>query len=155
MRLAKIRLPVLAFAALFSLDNRVYGQSSVAIQKHLAQQNKGCSLYAYQESFHGAIPGADQPVTIASYTLEGCGGGNDYARTVVVFYETGGQVRQYKPPSPGISGPDVDDRNGVVVSGDQITVRYSDYGPGDARCCPTLKRTARYRLTNGGIVPVR
>lgn len=155
MRLAKICLPMLACVVLWSSHDRVYGQSSAAIQKYLGQQNKGCSLYAYQESFRGAITGVDQPVTIASYTLEGCGGGNDYARTVGVFYEAGGQIWQYKPPSPAISGPDVDDRGGVTVHGDQITVRYSDYGPSDPRCCPSLKRTARYRLSNGGIVPVR
>ena len=155
MRLAKMCLPFLTCTALCYLDKEVHGQSSATIQTYLSEANKNCSLYAYQENFRGRIPGADHPITIASYTVESCGGSNQAERTVGVFYEADGRVKQYKPPDPPIPGPDVDDRNGVTVRGTQITVRYSDYGPDDPRCCPSLKRTANYRLTNGGIVPVR
>jgi hypothetical protein len=101
------------------------------------------------------VPGAGQPVVIASFTIEGCGGRNNYGRTVGVFYEANGIVRRFKPPAVPVGGPDVDDPNGVTVQGDRITVRWSDYAPDDPRCCPSLKRTTSYRLSNGTIVPAR
>ena len=45
-----------------------------------------------------------------------------------------------------IAGPDIDDPTGVTVVGNVIA-------PNDARCCPSLKPTMRYRVMNGGIVP--
>jgi hypothetical protein len=153
MRLSPWLLPVLTIGTLSLSVASAEAQSAEAIQRFLAQQATGCSLYGYREYFHGTMPGADQPVTIASYTFEGCGGGNDYARTVGVFYEAGGQVRQMKRPSTAVDGPDVNDASGVVVQGNKITVRYSAYAPDDARCCPSLKKTARYKLANGAIIP--
>lgn len=153
MRPENIFLSVFAYAAFCALPNSVYGQSSAAIQNRLSQQNKECTLYAYKEHYRGTIPGADQPVTIAGYTLEGCNGGNNWGRTFGVFYEMGGKVREYKYPSEPMPGPDID-RRSVTVRGDQITVRYSERGPNDAYCCPTLRRIAVYRLTNGAVVPV-
>jgi len=130
-----------------------HAQTETAIQQYLTQQFKGCSLYGYQENFRGTMPGAGQPVVIASYTIESCGGGNNYGRTVGVFYAANGKVRQFKQPAVPISGPDIDDRDGVTVQGDRITVRWSDYAPDDPRCCPSLKRTSSYRLVDGAIVP--
>ena len=71
-----------------------------------------------------------------------------------VFFAANGKVQQFKAASP-IDGPDVDDRSGVTVQGELITVRSSAYAPDDPRCCPSLKRTASYRLVNGAIVPAR
>jgi hypothetical protein len=117
--------------------------------------NQDCSIQGYEEFFRGAIPGFSQPVIIAAYTIEGCGGGNNWGRAVSVFYSAGGSVREFKQPSPGVRGPDIGDKHGVTVSGDRLTVRYSDYGPNDAHCCPSLHKTATFRLVNGAIIPSR
>jgi hypothetical protein len=155
MRLTQLWLPVIAIGAFFVPLATTEAQSADAIQKFLAQQAKGCSLYGYREYFRGTMPGANQPIGIASYTIEGCNGGNGYARTIGVFYEAGGKIRQMKRPSAPIVGPDVDDPTGVTVQGDQITIQYSAYAPDDARCCPSLKKTAHYKLANDAIVPTR
>jgi hypothetical protein len=143
-------------AAIFAAAvTSAHAQPAAAIQKYLAAQSKNCSLYSYQENFRGTLPGADRPVVIAAYTLESCGGGNDYMRTVGVFYEADGKVHQFNPPATPIAGPDVDDRDGVTVRGDRIVIRSSAYAPNDPRCCPSLKKTTAYKLVNAAIVPAR
>ena len=130
-------------------------QSADAIQKYLAARAPECSIYGYEEYFRGSIPGMSQSVTVAAYTVEGCGGGNNWARFVSAFYSPDGSVREFGHSAAGIPGPDIGDRRGVTVRGDRMTVRYSDYAPQDPRCCPSLHKTAAYRLVNGAIVPGR
>jgi hypothetical protein len=156
MRRSERWWPALLAGTFWSLPVATQAQTATAtaIQQYLTEQFHGCSLYAYQENFRGPLPGADRPVAIASYTIKSCGGGNNYARTVGVFYAVNGKVQQFKAATP-IDGPDVDDPSGVTVQGDRITVRSSAYAPDDPRCCPSLKRTASYRLMNGAIVLAR
>lgn len=146
-------LPFRFMAGTLVLMVGAHAQTPAAIQRYLADQHKGCSIYGYYEYFRGMAAGIPEPVTIASYTIELCGGGNNFARTVGVFYESNGKVRQFK--SPPINGPDLGDPSGVTVRGDQFTVRSLAYGPNDARCCPSIKQTATYRLMNGTVVAVR
>jgi hypothetical protein len=153
MRSLEWWLPVVTAVVVSVLPTATHAQTSAAIQKYLHQQARGCSLYAYQENFRGKLPGAEMPVTIATYTLESCSGGNDAVRTVGVFYEANGAVHQLKRPARPIDGPDVEDSAGVTIQGDRITIRFSDYAPTDPRCCPSLKRTRSYKLLNGAIVP--
>src|SRR4051812_21567551 len=112
-KMASMRRLIVAATILLSAPLGAYAQSAGSIQKYLAAQNQECSIYGYEEFFRGAIPGFSQPVTIAAYTVEGCGGGNNWGRTVSVFYSTGGSVREFKQPSPGVRGPDVGDKRGV------------------------------------------
>ena len=58
-----------------------------------------------------------QPVTVAAYTVEGCGGGNNWARFVSAFYLSNGSVREFKHSAAGIPGPDIGDKRGVTVRG--------------------------------------
>lgn len=148
-----MRTLVLVAAGLIAFVGGARGQSTTSIQRYLAEQNKDCSIYAYQEKFRGTVPGIAQPVTVAAYTLESCGGGNTYSRTVGVFYGSDSKVERFKAPQ--IEGPSVDDRNGVAVRGDRLIVRSLTYAPNDARCCPTVKRTMTYRLTDGVVVPAQ
>jgi LppP/LprE lipoprotein len=143
----------LAIAAICAVPAAAHAQSAEAIQKYLTAHARGCTLYGYREYYRGKIPGIDQTVAIAAYTLESCGGGNNYARTVDVFYGTDAAVRQMRQPMQGVPGPDADDPNGVTLVGDTMTVRYSDYAEADPRCCPSLKRSARFRITNAGVIP--
>jgi hypothetical protein len=152
LRLGSICLAAVALPVSFA---GARAQSAADIQRDLNRRSPGCSLYAYQEYFRGQIPGMKPPVTIAAYTLEGCGGGNNYARTVGAFYEAHGEVQQFTPPTPPVPGPDVGDRDAVTVRGNRITVRYKDYAANDPRCCPSLKRSARYILRHGAIVAAR
>ena len=130
-------------------------QSADAIQKYLAAHAQGCSLYGYEEYFRGSIPGMSQPVAVAAYTVEGCGGGNNWGRFVSAFYLSNGGVREFKHSAAGIPGPDIGDRRGATVRGDRMTVRYSDYAPQDPRCRPSLHKVATFRLVNGAISPGR
>ncbi|MBN9562614.1 MAG: hypothetical protein J0H14_18085 [Alphaproteobacteria bacterium] len=139
-------------AAIFSvlMSKGACAQTAAEIQKYLAQQSKECSLYAYQENFRGMIPGMPQAITVASYTIESCNGGNNAFRTVGVFYEENGKVRQFMGPRHPISGP-----VSVTIHGDRLTVHSLEYGPNDARCCPTVRHIANYRLANGAITATR
>ena len=84
------------------------------ISPHARQE---CSIYGYEEYFRGSIPGMSQPVTVAAYTVEGCGGGNNWARFVSAFYLSDGGVREFGHSAAGIPGPDIGDRRGVTVRG--------------------------------------
>ena len=153
--MARVRI-LLAVGVLFlSSFVGARAQSADAIQKYLAARAPECSIYGYEEYFRGSIPGMSQPVTVAAYTVEGCGGGNNWERFVSAFYLSNGGVREFKHSAAGIPGPDIGDRRGVTVRGDRMTVRYSDYAPQDPRCCPSLHKVATFRLVNGAIFPGR
>jgi hypothetical protein len=131
-------------------------QSSTSIQAFLRQSAPSCQLVGYEENYRGIMAGAEGPVAVATYTLEGCGGGSNWSRTVDVFQDAGGgKVRHFKPPNPPIEGPDIGNRGGVVVSSDHFTVQALTLGPDDAHCCPTVRVIKSYRILNGAVVPAR
>lgn len=146
-------MPVaLLLLALLAAASPARAQSGDAIQKHLLVQNPRCSLFAYQELHRGPVAGLPDPVVIAAFTIEGCVG-NDYRRTVGVFHLQNGRIASFRTPT--IEGPSPDDKGAFTLQGDRITIRSLAYGPNDPRCCPSLQRTAIYRLTPGAVTAVR
>ncbi len=67
-----------------------------------------------------------------------------------MFFDDGGRVGTYRIASaPRWVVERVRVRRGVIeVSG-------LDYAPGDPRCCPSLRRSARYVLRGDTIIPAR
>ncbi len=138
--------------ALLALATPAHAQTADAIQKHILAQNPRCSLFAYNEHHRGPVPGLPDPVVIAAYTIEGCVG-NDYRRTIGVFHLQNGRIATFR--TPPIDGPSPTEKGAFALQGDRIIIRSPAYAPDDPRCCPSLQRTATYRLTPGAVTAVR
>lgn len=125
-------------------------QSADAIRAHIAQANPGCDIYRPEETYRGPLPGAPGPVVVMVYTLEGCGGGNNWGRVFGVFAEQKGRIIEFRQPNP--PGFMVDAAN---VTHGMIEVNGLAYGPRDPRCCPSQRRRERFRVADGAVVPAR
>jgi hypothetical protein len=100
------------------------------------------------EAYRGAVVGAAGHVVVAVYTVEGCGGGNNWASLLGVFSEEAGRVVPYTLPDP----PAFVVERAEVADG-VIEVTGLDYAPDDGRCCPSLPVSARYRITGRTVSP--
>jgi len=98
------------------------------------------------EAISGTLAGIEGPVVIAAYTLQSCGGGNDWGQQMVVLQAQQGVTRKLA----GIGGPSFEALK--VVDGRLVAIA-SDYGPNDPRCCPTLKGPVTYALRGDALVP--
>lgn len=106
----------------------------------------GCILHEDAiEAISGNLAGIEGPVVIAAYTLEGCGGGNNWGQQMVVLQAQQGVTRKLA----GIGGPSFEALK--VVDGRLVAVA-SGYGPNDPRCCPTLKGPVTYVLRGDALV---
>lgn len=137
-------------AAALLLAMPAMAQSEAAIRAQIAAANRGCTVNGPQVMHRGPVAGGTAPVAVATYGLEGCGGGNNWVSTFGVFAQQGGRVVELRMPSPPRWPVD-----GVRVEGGMIVVSGLDYGPNDGRCCPSIRRQARYALSGGTVVPAR
>ena len=126
-------------------------QSDSAIRAAILGGDKSCSLTGMKVVHRGPLPGAAQPVAVALYGVEGCGGGNMTVSTFGVFVADRGRSRQL--PASLVNGPEVTQK--VAVQDGRIVVSGLSYGPRDPRCCPTLPRTQRFVMQGDQVVPVR
>lgn len=143
------RVPSAILAATLLGASPAPAQSLDAITRHLAEMHRGCDIYNPRVSYHGALAGAPAPVVIVAYTYEGCVG-NDWATAFGVFFEEDGRLASYRIAS---APPWVVER--IRVRRGVIEVTGLDYAPGDPRCCPTQRRSARYVLRGDTIIPAR
>ena len=129
--------------------------ADTALRRHLEREvrREGCTLVRFEAPFRGILPGDPRPVVAASYSFEGCGGGNNWTATFGVFAVEGGGFRRLPEDRSAPSRPDVVER--VRVADGRITVEGLSYGPDDGRCCPSLRRQAAYALRDGRVVPAR
>lgn len=77
----------------------------------------------------------DRDNVVVSANMEGCGGGNRASGWLFVMDEAG---RIVKKIDTGLPISNARTENGIVVIG------YLDYGPNDARCCPSLSKTMAF-----------
>jgi len=144
-------LRITCFAALLmAITGTAQAQSSDAIRAYLARSNPGCDIFRPEETYRGPLPGAAGPVVVMVYTVEGCGGGNNWARLFGVFAMTGGAIFEYTQPTPP---PFVVD--GACVTNGALVISGLGYGPNDAQCCPSQRRTARYRIDGRTVIAAR
>jgi hypothetical protein len=123
-------------------------QSLAAIRSHIAGENPGCDVARLEEAYRGALPGAAGHVVIAAYTVEGCGGGNNWVSQFGVFSEEGGRVVEYAQPDP----PSFVVEH-VRVANAVIEVDGKAYAATDGRCCPSVSSNARLRVEGRRVVP--
>jgi hypothetical protein len=141
---------LLGLAAMPALPASAQAQRLAAIRAHIAAANPGCEVTRLDEAHRGAVAGAAGHVVVAVFTVEGCGGGNNWASQLGVFSEEAGRVIEYALPDP--PGFVVDSAR---VSKGIIAVNGLDYAPDDGRCCPSLRVAARYRIEGRRVTPMR
>lgn len=122
-------------------------QSLAAIRSHLAAENPGCDVARLDESFRGALPGAAGHIVVAVYTVEGCGGGNNWASQLGVFAEESGRVVEYAQPVPPTFVVENARVNNAVIE-----VNGMGYASTDGRCCPSIRSSTRLRVEGRRVV---
>ena len=111
------------------------------------RMNKDCSVDRYRTVFRGAFPGADVPVTIATFAVEGCGGGSNGGGSFGVFSGEGGTVVEW-PQSPIPAGR----VSGIELAGGKLLVQWMAFKPTDPMCCPSAAHRTSYRLNARKVV---
>jgi hypothetical protein len=82
------------------------------------------------------------------YNVIGCGGGTHTESEVAVFrHGPAGWVH-----AAGLAMPEDVTVDSVAIRGGRLLVATLAYGANDPRCCPSLKRTLKYRLADGRLV---
>ena len=138
----------LALATAAVLPGPAAAQKLADIRAHIAAENPGCDVSRLEEAFRGALPGAAGHVVVAVYTVEGCGGGNNWVSQFGVFSEEANRVVQYALPDPPAFVVE-----SARVANAVIKVAGLDYAPDDGRCCPSIRREAQYRVTGRAVAP--
>lgn len=128
------------------------------LQQHLEREvgRDGCSLMGFEKVHDGPLGADARRAIVARYTLEGCGGGNNWSATFGVFLVEGGRLREVPLPADPRSQralPQVVE--GVRVQGARILVEGMNYGAEDARCCPSVPRRTALALQEGRLVIAR
>lgn len=119
-----------------------------AIVRQIQLQHRGCVIQNPREAFRGPVEGLATPIVIVTYTYEGCDGSNSWRATFGIFHEdrSGRLVGLRITPEPRFVV-----RTARVENG-RIEVSGLDYGPGDPRCCPSIRRTAAYAVRGNAAV---
>ncbi len=96
----------------------------------------------------GRLSGIDADVVVTTFPLEGCGGGNNWGIVLAVL-----AVRNDEPAKlAATGGPGFDE---VSIVDGQVSAVVTDYAPGDARCCPSIKARTAFAISGDKLVPRR
>jgi len=120
-----------------------WAQSPEVIQAFIKRANAGCEINSYREIYHGALQGSAQQMTVATFSVEGCGGGNNGASTFGIYSEGNGPVYEWKQTP----GPEGQVRTVDVIAG-RVSVQWMSWKPNDPRCCPSIAHRSIYVLRN-------
>ncbi len=123
-------------------------QGEAAIRAALQRENAGCEITSLRIAHRGALPGLPVPAVVATYGVEGCGGGNNWAAALVVLARRPDGL-QPLPLPPALRLPAVVAR--AEVRRGRILVTGLDYAPADPRCCPSLQRRVSLALQDGQV----
>lgn len=127
-----------------------WAQSPATIQAFIKRANAGCEINGYREIYHGALEGSAQRTTVATFSVEGCGGGNNTASTLGIYSEGGGTVHEWRQTP----GPEGQVRTVAVVAG-RVSVQWMSWKPSDPHCCPSIAHRSIYVLRDGLAVATR
>jgi len=121
-----------------------WAQSPTVIQAFIKRANAGCEINSCRKIYHGALQGSAQRTTVATFSVEGCGGGNNGASTFGIYSEGNGTVHEWKQ-TPDPEGPV---RTVAVVAG-RVSVQWTSWKPSDPHCCPSTAHRSTYVLRDG------
>ena len=140
----------LAVAAPVVLTVPARAQPASAIQAYLRKTNATCEIDSYKVVYRGPLAGATSAVTVATFGVDACGGGNNGGGAFGIFSLQDGAVREWKqvpPPEGRVAG--------VSVRGSRIIVVWRNWKQSDPMCCPSLVHTTVYALKGGQAVQTR
>lgn len=150
-RLMTMRVVAAALSFQLALPTPAAAQAPRGIQAFIKRANAQCDLVGYHEVYKGQLHGSSQPVTVAVYTIEGCGGGgNVSASSFGIFSEASGVVQEWVP-SPALEGQ----VRAVTVADDRVRVQWMSWKASDPHCCPTLSHVTSYVLSGHQAVAAR
>jgi hypothetical protein len=122
-------------------------QADVVITDFIARQEQKEGAEEYEEArevARGDVNGDGREDAVVLYTLEGFERSNLYLQYLAIFVSRGGGLRYVTHRIVGGKGLRSLALDGV--SGGKILLKTTEYRPGDASCCPSKKRRARFVL---------
>jgi hypothetical protein len=94
----------------------------------------------------GTVTGVEGNAIVATYALQGCGGGNNWGSTLVVLSAQSGKVEMVADTT----GPGFDE---IKISNGQVLAKVTDYGPNDPRCCPSVSKPMIFSVRGNKLAP--
>jgi hypothetical protein len=123
-------------ASAASLD--AYAKRTSAVFIKAAGHEDGCAVSAHKTFFEDVTGDGVNDIVIG-YGVEGCGGGNHNESKVAILALRNGKYVTVYDNIQSLAG------NVVAVHNGQIIIDTVEYGPNDARCCPSIKKTIAYQ----------
>jgi hypothetical protein len=126
------------------------------VDRYIADQARSEDSEEYRKArqlLRGDINGDGKIDLVFLYTLEGMGGGNNYAQHLAVLLGSG---KTYKHAADEIVGGKLF-RNATLKSLARSTINLDiiEYRENDASCCPSRKAKARYTFLNNKLTEVK
>ncbi|MFN0278939.1 MAG: hypothetical protein ACKVRN_10085 [Pyrinomonadaceae bacterium] len=145
-------------AVLFLATSDVTAQTkeNAIIDRHISGEAKRYNCDEYRESrktLRGDVNGDGKADVVVLYTIEGCGGGLNWARVLAVFVRKGRSIQFAADATPGAKGI-----RGVElksISGGDINLDTWNYRTNDGACCPSLKGKTKYVFSKGKLREVK
>jgi hypothetical protein len=135
----------------------IYSQVNVGetITKFIAQQAKANDADTYPEArkeLSGDLNHDGKRDIVVLYTLEGFGGGNNYAQYLAVFLSNG---KTYRHAAYTVVGGKLNRSVELrSVVGSTINLNTKEYRRNDPACCPSRARTARFVFRRGKLTEI-
>ena len=148
-RRRRVAIIPIVLALLAVLPTRVSAATPAAVEAYFKRAHPGCSVNT-KILGQGVVRGALAPLQLVEFGIEGCPGAeNSYSNTLVGVYERGRTLMVADAP-PTLGFPET-----VTVRNGQVIVEVLGYGPSDAKCCPTARRTVKLSWSNGDLIEDR
>ena len=127
---------------------------STVIGRFIASEVRRLGGEEYREArkiVTGDLNGDGRADAAVLYTIEGAGGGNNYAQFLAVFVrDEEGQLAPAAHASAG--GKLYREAHLVSITDGAVLLNVVNYAEKDAACCPSKKGTTRYTLVDGKLV---
>jgi len=126
------------------------------IDSYISRQAEKQDCVEYQEArkiLRGDINGDGKADVVVIYTLEGCGGGINWARILAVFLRKGQNVQFGAETAAGAKGVRAVDLESI--SGGKINLETMGYRANDPACCPSRKGKTKYAFSKGKLREIK
>lgn len=130
-------------------------ESSI-IDRFISRQAKsdGCEAPTeYRTTLRGDVNGDGTADMVILYTLEGCGGGINWAQHLAVFLGKGNNIQHAARATVGWKS----NRSVTLmsISGGRINLDTMGYRANDPACCPSREGKTKYAFSNGKLREIK
>ncbi|MBC7929139.1 MAG: hypothetical protein H7Z38_01065 [Rubrivivax sp.] len=126
------------------------------IDRHISREANRDNCDEYKEArktLRGDVNGDGKADVVVLYTIEGCGGGLNWARVLAVFVRKGKSIQFAGRVVAGAKGIRAVEMKSI--SGGRITLDTMSYRRNDGACCPSRKGETKYVFSNGKLREVK